>query len=61
METEPFVKHKKSDKHWYYFVYRECVLCGASESYKYRRYDERPDDWWERHSYEQFVCWGHFL
>lgn len=37
-------------KHWYFITEYYCPLCGRSNVYKERRYDERPADWNARHN-----------
>lgn len=61
------MEKKKEDKrkrkgYWYMTHIRECVLCGAGETTRYRVYDEpKPANPWDRYEYEQFACWSHFL
>ena len=52
---------KTSPRYWYVTHVTECVLCGRSEIYRQRRYDDRPPDPVNRYVFEQFVCPEHLL
>lgn len=47
--------------YWYFITTTECVLCGAGETTKERRYTPKPKDPYKRHAYEQYACGHHFL
>jgi hypothetical protein len=47
--------------HWYYIYQSECVLCGAWDEERERRFTKRPELWEERHEYEQYACASHFM
>lgn len=57
------VKRKRESlpSHWYFIYQSECVLCGAYEEYRERRFTERPEKWEDRHEYEQYACASHFM
>jgi hypothetical protein len=42
--------------YWYKFITYECVLCGKSDRYKVRMYNEKPKDIAERYEYNQVTC-----
>jgi hypothetical protein len=48
-----FKPRKKVPKHWYYITDDYCPICGRVETYKERRYDERPKEFWERHEHNE--------
>lgn len=41
-------------KHWYFITIHSCPVCGNEDVYRERRYDERPEEWEDRHEY----CWN---
>ena len=47
-------------KYWYHQTTTECVLCGATEIDKERRYDKKPKKS-ERYNYKQEACSHHFV
>jgi len=52
---------KPKSGYWYLHYTRECVLCGAGETTKYRIYEEpRPENDAGRYEFVQFVCGDHF-
>ena len=50
----------KQRKYWYEITYTECVLCGASDTYRERRYTPKPKDPYKRIHFEQYACCDHF-
>jgi hypothetical protein len=43
--------------YWYYKEFKECVLCGTIDTYRYRIYNvPKPDNVNERIKYEQHMC-----
>lgn len=60
METESKLKKEKK-KYWYHTTRWVCVLCGYEEVYRYRCYDERPDDYFKRNKYRDTACDHHFM
>lgn len=61
METKETVRTNEKGTYWYMYSYEECVLCGLSYEEKWRVYDRpKPEDPYERHKFNQFVCGEHF-
>ena len=57
-ETKPTESGKGC---WYHVTYRDCVLCGWSETIRERRWDKKPEDPAERYEYIETACSTHFL
>ncbi len=55
-------KYERKDlrKYWLFITEYECVLCGRYATYRERRYDEKPKDWWNRHKRVEYACEEHF-
>ena len=43
---------KKIKKHWYFITTHACPVCGRENVYRERRYDNRPEKYEDRHSYD---------
>jgi hypothetical protein len=49
-------------KYWYMTEITECVLCGHTDTVKYRVYDRpRPKNRGDRMKYDQKACSIHFI
>ena len=48
--------------YWYKYYYNECVLCGHTDEWKERIYNEpKPEEYEKRHLYKQTACCQHFF
>jgi hypothetical protein len=42
------MKEKEKKKHWYKKIIYYCPICGSEDSYRERRFDEKPKDYNDR-------------
>lgn len=49
----------KENKYWYQYIIKECVLCGAGKTTKYRVYTKPNPE--KKYDFIQFVCDTHFI
>lgn len=40
--------------YWYFYYFRECPVCGRDDSYKERRYTEKPKEKKNRAKFDQY-------
>ena len=53
--------HPKGKGCWYFTTIYECAICARSETFRERRWSEKPDDPRERSEWIQTACSEHFL
>ena len=50
----PERKPRKTDQpHWYFITDDYCPICGGCRTYRERRYDDRPEEYWKRHEHNE--------
>lgn len=50
---------KRKRKYWYFTEIVECPVCGASDTYRERRYTRKPKKLSARYKYTQQHCGGY--
>lgn len=47
---------KPIEKHWYHLHCSVCVSCGREDITRERMYGEKPKDWYEWHTLDEYLC-----
>lgn len=52
---------KAKIKYWYFTYFRSCVICDRFTKHRERRYNEKPENYFDRVEYDEYACGDHFM